>query len=880
MSLLAYNKTTSPLTLAAGTPSAPVLSLVASSAGARSKAHNVTAELQGLSGANYTALQAQVASGLVEYEWSTGVPEFSVGSLVVGAAAAEELDLISRFFVNGASGNDANPGTEAQPLATIEAAENKAIGFKQLCEVVLDADGVGRTYTMPTLASNPSGTPAAPYGGVPRGTGVRTAPYVINSLAYENLVAEQSDGTGGYNFALNGTFPTTTVAVDPGPAGTTISLASAAALPSVGMVLIESELVRYTGKSGNDLIGCTRGYCNTTAAAHAIGVTVLLRLDGYWARVTEAAVSSTLSAGISATDTTIPLTSAASFQTPSGATPGFILMPGGEIIAYTAKSGNNLTGCLRGYQNTTAAAYSLGATVQGGPNLLAVRQIKYNTASLCVIMTTFPGTVVVGSKYVIERTATKLDLKGWGCPDSDVAFRNVKLFTDVGGVPFAGTRVRFARCEAEHVGNGNFAFISDRAGAFTGGAVASLFGAFGSATPIGLFEDASGLRCERPSGTGAIAVTQNAVGLLGSALFVNCAMSFAQGGHGILGTAINTLGGSLTLQFDGTLNNNFAGPIAVAVGRQLFNRTAIINESGSNLRLRRCDIVFPPTGNSLIISREGSIGRLAEVGGVGASRYGLEVLDGSMKVDADGVSSTLTADPGAAGTTISLTSAAAFGTPAAGSFLTVQIENEIIFYTGKAGNDLTGCIRGMQGTVAAAHAIATVAEQGTCLKGTLGGLKVGSRPVRTWADYHSAAPASGLPVRNEFDVPGFVARPFKLSFAGLVAADAFDITTLAAFATPAGATATVASIWETAPPAVSNGSTVRVTAGAAAFVGNYVLTDAAGTLLSPATDTVVGTARISDDGKTITFPVGTLATAFILEYTPVSGLATGARVAA
>lgn len=54
-------------------------------------------------------------------------------------------------------------------------------------------------------------------------------------------------------------------------------------------------------------------------------------------------------------------------------------------------------------------------------------------------------------------------------------------------------------------------------------------------------------------------------------------------------------------------------------------------------------------------------------------------------------------------TTITLTSGAQF--PTAG---TIVIENEQITYTGKAGNNLTGCTRGANSTTAATHADSTV----------------------------------------------------------------------------------------------------------------------------------------------------------------------------
>lgn len=114
MSLLAYNKTTSPLALAAGSVT---ISQVASSAGARSKAHNVTAELNALSSGDFASIQVQVDAGSVEFEWSTGIPEFNTYTLVVGQAAEEfsEND-VSTFTAT--TGSDTNPGTQAQPYAT------------------------------------------------------------------------------------------------------------------------------------------------------------------------------------------------------------------------------------------------------------------------------------------------------------------------------------------------------------------------------------------------------------------------------------------------------------------------------------------------------------------------------------------------------------------------------------------------------------------------------------------------------------------------------------------------------------------------------------------------------------------------------------------
>jgi len=55
---------------------------------------------------------------------------------------------------------------------------------------------------------------------------------------------------------------------------TTLTLTSTTDFDSSGTVFIGGEQVTYTGISGNDITGCTRGANNTTAATHASGVTV------------------------------------------------------------------------------------------------------------------------------------------------------------------------------------------------------------------------------------------------------------------------------------------------------------------------------------------------------------------------------------------------------------------------------------------------------------------------------------------------------------------------------------------------------------------------------------------------------------------------------
>lgn len=62
---------------------------------------------------------------------------------------------------------------------------------------------------------------------------------------------------------------------------TTINLNTTAALPHVGAVTIDTEVVEYTSKTDYSLVGCTRGARGTIAAAHADAAEAV-QADGLW----------------------------------------------------------------------------------------------------------------------------------------------------------------------------------------------------------------------------------------------------------------------------------------------------------------------------------------------------------------------------------------------------------------------------------------------------------------------------------------------------------------------------------------------------------------------------------------------------------------------
>jgi len=116
-----------------------------------------------------------------------------------------------------------------------------------------------------TMASNESGSGASTSGGI------RVKHYYPVGVALE--VASTGWGLGQWGGTVSGTF-TSTLSSGINTSATTLSMASASSFPSSGTVQIDQELITYTGVSGNDLTGLTRGANGTTAASHSSGDTV------------------------------------------------------------------------------------------------------------------------------------------------------------------------------------------------------------------------------------------------------------------------------------------------------------------------------------------------------------------------------------------------------------------------------------------------------------------------------------------------------------------------------------------------------------------------------------------------------------------------------
>lgn len=146
---------------------------------------------------------------------------------------------------------------------------------------------------------------------------------------------------------INPSPSTLTTAMDTVQTTLTVSDASGYAQPEqnkAGTLLIETEQVSYNARDGRTFYGCVRGVAGTTAATHAIGVTV-----------TEVPFQTTLNGALTNSATTVALTSTAGMPLKGG------IVVDSEAMYYNSYSGNVLSSVVRGTGGTTAASHLTGA---------------------------------------------------------------------------------------------------------------------------------------------------------------------------------------------------------------------------------------------------------------------------------------------------------------------------------------------------------------------------------------------------------------------------------------------------------------------------------------------------------------------------------------
>ena len=113
----------------------------------------------------------------------------------------------------------------------------------------------------------------------------------------------------------------------------------------------------------------------------------------------------TLTAGINATVTTVPVASV------SGLSSSGKIKIGGEIISYAGISSLDLTGCTRGQNITTATSHLSGAVTKEVVNIIAgLNHLEGQTVSILVDGATHPTKVVASNSITLDRFGTDVKI--------------------------------------------------------------------------------------------------------------------------------------------------------------------------------------------------------------------------------------------------------------------------------------------------------------------------------------------------------------------------------------------------------------------------------------------------------------------------------------
>jgi hypothetical protein len=189
---------------------------------------------------------------------------------------------------------------------------------------------------------------------LPSPTGTATFSYQI-SIGSEIFTVGVGWGAGGWggttavsaSTTLSGALgavANTVLTVEATVAATTLTVATTAGFTASGSLLIENEIITYSGLTATTFTGCGRGASGTTAAVQSI-----------------------FSGVVQYSTVTIPVTSttgfaASGFIVVSKIDPVSLTVVDAEYIKYSGITSTTFTGCVRGY-NSTPVAHSSGDTV-------------------------------------------------------------------------------------------------------------------------------------------------------------------------------------------------------------------------------------------------------------------------------------------------------------------------------------------------------------------------------------------------------------------------------------------------------------------------------------------------------------------------------------
>ena len=116
MALFAFNRTGAPLLLATTTP--PITLPQSLAPPSKGPGSDVTAQLRGLTSAQYAVLEAHRVAGLVIFEWSDE-PDYATAPLQTTTPTLRETTASKVIHVDGTVGDDHNPGMASFPVKTM-----------------------------------------------------------------------------------------------------------------------------------------------------------------------------------------------------------------------------------------------------------------------------------------------------------------------------------------------------------------------------------------------------------------------------------------------------------------------------------------------------------------------------------------------------------------------------------------------------------------------------------------------------------------------------------------------------------------------------------------------------------------------------------------
>jgi hypothetical protein len=192
----------------------------------------------------------------------------------------------------------------------------------------------------------------------------------------------------------------TTVTVDPGSGGTTVTVTDTSSFIDDNssaisqLIQIDSEIILFTGYTSTTFTGCTRGYMGTTAAAHSIGAVVtpmgsaaacpidLDLTDCVWGQRAYNQPVTALTVDPGTAGTTFTVLDTTGFPAATASAPQLAVVEGAnsarnfepEVISYTGSTGTTLTGVTRALEGTPATAHAIGIFVM--PYEIPVTQLK------------------------------------------------------------------------------------------------------------------------------------------------------------------------------------------------------------------------------------------------------------------------------------------------------------------------------------------------------------------------------------------------------------------------------------------------------------------------------------------------------------------------